>query len=75
MPVLQATIGIIPTGAFWAADEEMSVFKNADAVRLSGRRALIHSAGKVATAYNESCGLGSHLKSRFWRTRERSPKT
>jgi len=27
---LQATIGVIPTGAFWASDEEMAVFKNAD---------------------------------------------
>ena len=27
---LQATIGIIPTGFYWASDEEMAVFKNAD---------------------------------------------
>ena len=27
---LQTTISIIPTGAFWASDEEMAVFKNAD---------------------------------------------
>lgn len=27
---LQATIGVIPTGAYWAADEEMAVFKNSD---------------------------------------------
>ena len=27
---LQATIGQIPTGAYWASDEEMFVFKNAD---------------------------------------------
>ncbi len=27
---LQVTIGQIPTGAFWASDEEMAVFKNAD---------------------------------------------
>lgn len=27
---LQTTIGIIPTGAYWASDEEMAVFKNAD---------------------------------------------
>jgi ABC-type phosphate transport system substrate-binding protein len=27
---LQSTIGIIPTGAFWASDEEMAVSKNAD---------------------------------------------
>jgi hypothetical protein len=27
---LQATIGIIPTGVYWASDEEMAVFKNAD---------------------------------------------
>lgn len=27
---LQTTIGIIPTGAFWASDEEMAVFKNVD---------------------------------------------
>jgi hypothetical protein len=27
---LQATIGVIPTGAYWASDEEMAVFKNAD---------------------------------------------
>jgi hypothetical protein len=27
---LQATIGIIPTGAFWASDEEMAVSKNVD---------------------------------------------
>ncbi len=26
----QATISIIPTGAYWASDEEMAVFKNAD---------------------------------------------
>jgi len=27
---LQATIGIIPTGAYWASDEEMAVSKNSD---------------------------------------------
>ncbi len=27
---LQATISIIPTGAYWASDEEMAVFKNTD---------------------------------------------
>lgn len=27
---LQATIGIIPTGAYWASDEEMAVSKNVD---------------------------------------------
>ncbi|MCS6287031.1 MAG: substrate-binding domain-containing protein [Nitrospira sp.] len=27
---LQATISIIPTGAYWASDEEMAVFKNQD---------------------------------------------
>ena len=27
---LQTTIGVIPTGAYWASDEEMAVFKNAD---------------------------------------------
>jgi hypothetical protein len=26
----QATISIIPTGAYWASDEEMAVFKNVD---------------------------------------------
>ena len=27
---LQATISVIPTGVYWASDEEMAVFKNAD---------------------------------------------